>query len=213
MTQQELAISEDLDTLRRHRAEILRELEGKEEALRTRLSTARSEGDSYERALLTSQSEELKSAVQRALLELGFRVIDSDASAASDDHLEDLQIGDPDSPGWVCLGEVKGYSKGAKTEALTQFIRFNSRYMARHGESPDACWYIVNQFMNRDPSRRQIVLNGKDDDVEAFGSGGGLVLDTIELFKLLKAVREGGLKAGQAREALRTGTGRFRSPV
>ncbi|MFF1779615.1 hypothetical protein [Streptomyces virginiae] len=212
MTQRELTISDDIENVRKRRAEILEELDEKEMELRARLSEARNEADSYERALLTAQSDDLKSAVQKVLLELGFRVLDSDATAPPDDHLEDLQIGDPDSPDWVCLGEVKGYSKGAKTEALTQFLRFNSRYMTSHGKVPDACWYIVNQFMNRDPSRRQLVLNGKDDDVEAFGSAGGLVLDTVELFKLLGAVRRGDLQAAQAREALRSGTGRFRTP-
>jgi hypothetical protein len=64
---------------------------------------------------------------------LGFNIVDADAKAAADDHLEDLRGTDPDAPGWVTLVEVKRYAKGAKTEALSQFLRFQKHHQQRSG--------------------------------------------------------------------------------
>ncbi|MFI8425080.1 hypothetical protein [Streptomyces sp. NPDC085479] len=213
MTAEEVRFSSEISEVRRRRVDEMAKFDALERELQEHLAAARSRADAYERALLTSQSDELKESVQMALRDLGFDVVDADLSAASDDHLEDLHVMDPDVPDWLGLGEVKGYLKGAKTEGLTQFLRFNMRYMQKHGRVPDSCWYIVNQFAKRDPSRRQLVLNGKDEDVRAFGAAGGLVIDTVELFKLLRAVSEDRLAAADARKLLRESTGRFRVRV
>ncbi|MFE4058380.1 hypothetical protein ACFXP3_19175 [Streptomyces sp. NPDC059096] len=147
-----------------------------------------------------------------ALQSLGFLVTDADEQAAPDDHLEDLHIEDADNPDWIALGEVKGYTRGARTEGMTQFIRFSMRYAARTGKIADANWYIVNQFLGRDPSNRQRALHGKDEDVAAFGEGCGLVIDTVELFKLLSAVAEEELTQQEARNLLTGSFGRFTFP-
>lgn len=213
MTSDELRIVEGMEEVRRRRTAALAGFDSEEADLARKLADARDRADGYERALLTSQSDELKFAVLKAFEELGFEVEDADLSADSGDHLEDLHIGDPDVSDWVCLGEVKGYTKGAKTEGLTQFIRFNMRYMQRTGKAPNACWYIVNQFAKRDPSRRQPALHGKDEDLRAFGAANGLVVDTVDLFKLLRAVREGNLTPTEARTLLRASRGRFTMPT
>jgi hypothetical protein len=209
LTQEELALAAEIAGVEKERAEQLERLGKLEADLRVRMELACDSADRYERALLTAQSDELKRVVMQALQEIGFTVSDADDEAASDDHLEDLHIADSDAPGWIALGEVKGYSRGAKTEGLTQFLRFNMRYTARTGRNPDACWYIVNQFAKRDPSTRQRVLHGKDEDVNAFGSANGLVIDTVQLFLVLRAVRDGVMTAKAARERLRDATGRF----
>lgn len=209
MTAEEISLVSDLDGLNSRREAMLRQLADEEAGIRVRLRVARDEADGFERALLTTQSEDLVAVVIKALSELGFKVVDADTHADPSDHLEDIRIEDSDEPGWIALGEVKGYTKGAKTEALTQFLRFQARYVQRIGSTPSAMWYIVNQFLARDPSTRQPVLHGKDDDVRAFASGRGLVLDTTELFRLLMDVRDGSISASEARVLLRTATGRF----
>jgi hypothetical protein len=148
-------------------------------------------------------------AVIRALGEIGFVVVDADATADPSEHLEDLRISDPDAPNWIALGEVKGYTKGAKTEGITQFIRFSTRYAKEAGRGPDSMWYIVNQFMKRDPAERQRVLHGNDGDVSAFADNGGLVLDTVQLFHLLNHVRTGKISAEEGRRRLRESVGLF----
>jgi hypothetical protein len=178
--------------------------------LQNQFRTLSEEADSYQRALLTTQSDTLKDAVARAFKDLGFDVEDRDSSAGQGDDLEDLRLTDTSAPGWVCLVEVKGYSKGAATAAISQFIRFNSRYYLENKSLPSGNWYVVNQFLGRDPLERQPVLHGKDEDVQAFAEGnGGLVIDTVDLFRILDRVASGNLLPGDARASLRSSTGRY----
>jgi len=142
---------------------------------------------------------------------MGFEVENSDLTAAPGDNLEDLIVCDPGHPGWVALVEVKGYTKGAQTAALTQCARFSSRYALKHRREPDALWYIVNQFLTKDPEDRQPVLHGNDQDVEAFAEADGLIMDTIELFRSLMRLRRGELTGVQVRAALHT-TGIYLTP-
>lgn len=209
LTSSERSLRERLREVNQRREDILRELTAVEADIRQKLRKASEEADNYERALLTTQSDKLVGSVIKALRELGFSVIDADQQAQSGDHLEDIRIEDSSTPGWIALGEIKGYTKGAKTEALTQFLRFNMRYVQRTGNSPNASWYIVNQFLSRDPGTRQPPLHGKDEDVAAFAAAGGLVIDTVSLFKLLSCVRDGRFTTGEARDMLRSSTGHF----
>ncbi|MFT9666405.1 hypothetical protein ACMZ5F_16650 [Streptomyces rhizosphaericola] len=209
MTAEERGIVAQIAEVDQDRRKVLTDLAEKDRELRGRLLTASQRADGFERALLTTQSDELKAAVILALRALGFIVTDADEQAAPDDHLEDLHIEDAERPGWIALGEVKGYTRGARTEGITQFLRFNMRYAARAKSVPDANWYIVNQFLGRDPSTRQKALHGKDEDVAAFGEGCGLVIDTVELFKLLSAVEGGSLTRQDAKRLLSESSGRF----
>lgn len=209
MTAEEKKLTARLTDISRKREELLAKLEEEEGEVRRELLAAQESASVYERALLTSQSEDLVKAVMRAFTEIGFAVTDADLEATPDDHLEDLRVEDEKAPGWVALVEVKGYTKGAKTEALTQFLRFNIRYQQRAGKVADGSWYIVNQFLARDPSTRQPALHGKDDDISAFASAGGLVIDTVTLFKILQQIQNGLLDSGEARTILRSSTGRL----
>ncbi|MEU4448001.1 hypothetical protein AB0K14_18190 [Actinosynnema sp. NPDC050801] len=208
-TRKERELRQQLLTLEQVRHAALRKFEEEEDKLKLDLQVAKAAADEYERSLLLDQDEPLKRSVAQAFSELGFNVHDSDSTAAKDDHLEDLQIQDPSCTGWVALVEVKGYGKGAKTEALTQFVRFVGRFTHANGRTPDALWYVVNQFKGKDPSVRQPALHGKNEDVAAFASAGGLVVDTVELFGLLSAVRDGLISHERAREVLRNSRGRF----
>ncbi|MGW0163818.1 hypothetical protein ACWDWT_01320 [Streptomyces sp. NPDC003343] len=212
MTAEERRISSEIAKIDDQRNKTLEAFAARENELKEQLAAATESADKFERGLLTTQSDTLKSAVIAALEAMGFSVTDADKSAAPDDHLEDLHINDPDRPGWIALGEVKGYSRGAKTEGITQFLRFNMRYTARTKEIPDANWYIVNQFLNRDPSTRQMALHGKEEDVAAFGDANGLVVDTVTLFNLLTRVQEGTVTPKEARSLLTLSTGRFTLP-
>jgi len=77
---------------------------------------------------------------------------------------------------------------------------------------PDAQWYIVNQFRDRDPGTRPEILRGQDADVDAFADDDGLVIDTRTLFRLRKDVAEGSLAAEEARATLRAARGRLVYP-
>ncbi|KOV35772.1 hypothetical protein ADK60_08720 [Streptomyces sp. XY431] len=210
MTARERAIHEDLRQLNVDRDEYLRQAALRETEFKTQLAQAREDADGYERALLTAQGDVLKDAVLKALTFLGFTVTDADLTAKPDEHLEDLRIEDPDAPGWIVLAEVKGFTKGAKTEGIVQLLRANNRYTKASGGTPPsgAGWYIVNYFLNRDPGTRPQVLHGSGD-VDSFAQDNGLTLSTVELFRLVTRVEEEVMTPAAARELLRRSTGRF----
>jgi hypothetical protein len=208
MTQEERQAHERLQAIRRERAEVLADLDGREHKARAALVAAQKQAEVGSRRLLTADSEELVAAVHDALSELGFTVEERDR-ARPDEKLEDLHIKDPDEPEWLALAEVKGFSKGAKTSGITQFLRFERRFMAETGREPSALWYVVNHQRTRDPVARGMAMAGADEDVAVFAEARGAVIDTVYLFRLLQAVRRGEASPAAARVALRTATGRL----
>jgi hypothetical protein len=86
--------------------------------------------------------------------------------------------------------------------------RFRSRFQQDEGRRPDACWLIVNHFMELDPDLRERVLQSRQPEVDEFASDGGLVVDSVQLFRLFGVVAAGTLDASTARTALRTSVGR-----
>lgn len=77
---------------------------------------------------------------------------------------------------------------------------------------PSGRWYVVNQFINTDPSTRPGPLVASPDDVEVFASQGGLVVDTRDLFRSLMLIRRGTLSASDLRDAMRKQRGLFLIP-
>jgi hypothetical protein len=136
--------------------------------------------------------------------ELGFRVVDVDEEISKEgDRREDLRIIDPDDAEWTALAEVRGYTKGAQLNDLLRLARFVSRYIRDESREPDAVWYVVNHFLGMNPSLRPAPLESNVAEVETFGEGGGLVIDTRDLFRLRMRVRRGETTPAEARALLR----------
>ncbi|SER23113.1 hypothetical protein [Arthrobacter sp. OV608] len=166
--------------------------------------------DTRERRLLNSQGDDLVAAVSEALTAIGFTVSDSDAVADANKTAkrEDLQVTLEAQPGWVALVEVKGYAKGgAKMNDLRQLAKAVAIYEHKNGRGPDAQWYVVNAMFDKAPDERPIPLESNPEDVELFAQEGGLVIDTRQLFLLLKAVVAGRCSTEEAQKSLAaTGT-------
>lgn len=79
---------------------------------------------------------------------------------------------------------------------------------------PDAAWYVVNQFRSQDPASRPRALASNDPEIAEFSESEppGLVIDTVELFKLWQAVGDKRVSQEEARTLLTTSTGRFEAP-
>ena len=123
--------------------------------------------------------------------------------------MEDLRLSDPDEPAWTNITEVKGLTGGAKLSDLQRFGRYAGLFLRRTGEFPKSRWYLVNQFLGADPDTRPPPLVGAEDDVQVFAEDGGLVIDTRELFQLVRAVEQGRIDQAAARRLLRSSTGVF----
>lgn len=169
-----------------------------------KLQEAEQHAEENERRLLTAQGDDLVAEVVQSLREIGFEVIDVDAQISSPgDRREDIRVLDPSAPGWIALGEVRGYARGAQLNDLLRLTRFVTRFVRDEGREPDATWYVVNQMLATDPATRPLPLEANPEEVETFAEDGGLILDTRELFALRMKVRQGQIGAEEARRLLR----------
>lgn len=179
------------------------------------LATARAKADAGLRRLFVAHGTDLVAATIQALELLGFEVRDMDEVWPDGDKREDLRVSDPTVAGWEALAEVRGYAKGAQQNDLIRIAaRFVPRYMQDEGMPPAAAWYIVNHFRSQDPMTRPRVLAPNDAEVEEFAKGlaPGLVIDSVTLFQLCRAVERQELTAAEARSALVDATGIFTGP-
>lgn len=210
LTPLEMKLRGDLAALEAHRLEVMLELDKQQEAARSTLSQAAEGVGTDRRRLLSTQGDELVTAVAQSLSLLGFEVSDSDSQVApGQGRTEDLQLRDPDAPEWTNITEVKGYAGGGKTRDLLELARYADIYRLRHGDQPASRWYVVNQFMKQDPGSRPVLMAGADEDLEVFAESGGLAIDTRDLFDLVKRAELGQLNAAEARRELRAASGRF----
>jgi hypothetical protein len=170
-----------------------------------------------EQKLLTSQGDELVDAVSSVLVSFGFRVQDMDDhhEAVTGAKLEDLRA-QPDEPKalpWICLIEVKGYSKGAKVNDLGQIYgRPVVNYVRDVGREPDAVWHVVNSWLGRRPDVRPLAFPGQDDLV-TLSANKGTFIDTRHLFHAWKDVATGQVAAEVVRDSLMSTTGRWVWPL
>ena len=177
----------DLERTRTEFAAAVAEYEARIETLADRMIAARQAGRDGIGRLLRSQGVELVAAVADALTALGFEVVDSDSGGQPGDRLEDLQIRDPNEPGWVAIAEVRGYGGGAALNDLARIERFVRRFRDVEGRWPSRRWYVVNQFINQPPGSRPAPLANHPAEVNAFAAADdGLVLDTRALFQMLQ---------------------------
>jgi len=149
-----------LAQLKTDRNRVLADLKERELELDSTVLMASQKAEQGPRRLLTAQGEELGAAVIAAFTELGFEVqdVDVERDRAGLARVEDLNLTCPDQPEVRILAEVKGYAGGAKASDLIQIGNHAVRYTQRQGVPPDLSWYVVNQFLDRDPELRQAPL-------------------------------------------------------
>jgi len=207
-TREEVTVRANLALLREEQARVSAELAQREAELIAAETVATAAADAGPRRLLTAQGDELVGAVIDALTALGFEVqnVDDDTDASGTPKVEDLRLTDPDDPAWTNITEVRGYKGGAQLGDFQRLARFANLYQVRTGKLPTSRWYIVNQFFHHDPDTRRPPLAGSDDDVVVFAEDGGLVVDTRDLFQLVRRI-ERGTTAPAAALALLRGSG------
>ncbi|HEX8095072.1 hypothetical protein [Jatrophihabitans sp.] len=182
-------------------------------ALEEVLSGARADSDAYERGLLTATGTPLEVAVLGALAELGFVVRNMDDVWAADARREDFRITDPDEPGWLAIGEAKGFIKGVSESGLMNLMKYTTMYASEEKQAPQRQWYLANYFLREDPATRPQALNGRDDVIAAFAGAGGLLIDTRDLFALLLDARQHPERRSEIRALVRAQTGRLARPA
>lgn len=208
----------DLQTLKQEHEKALHEFLAREQALKDQLKDAAAQADSGPGRLLTADGDELNVAVLKALQDLGFGVRDMDDhhDERTGAKLEDLRVNDPADSDWHCLAEVKGYTKGAKVNDVSQITgRPVAAYTKETGDFPSAVWHIVNAWRGTSPSTRPVAIP-RDDDLMPLTDAGGALIDTRDLFEAWRDVHAGHADAEAVRVSLRSATTRWtyqRSPA
>lgn len=207
MSGDELAAQETLDALDARNVRWERAFRERKTSVEAHLLHAATAADAGLRRLLTAQGDELTEAVAHALADLGFTTTDEDAERDGGGmaRAHDLNVVNPDRPAEVIIVEVKGTARGALMQAQQHILR----YTARHRQQPDRCWLIINHLHNRPPDERPLLLQGANDDIAVFAQAGGVLIDTKDLFHLVKRVTGGTLTSEKARAILTTRVGRL----
>lgn len=199
-----LALRNEIDSAREqidHLTSAIREFEVKLDVL---------SGDveqSPQRKLLMATGDDLVEAVAYALKAFEFDVVDLDALVSEGvAKTADLLVSEDD---WSAIVEVKGYAKGAKSNDLMDVMKHRRAYEHRHGSHAGNMWYVANIFRKQSPESRPEIFAGADDQLDSFADPDGLVIDTRELFDLLKQIESGAVSPSAARAVLKNSTGRF----
>jgi hypothetical protein len=195
----------ELARLEGERARVLAEIEEKIAEHSLELTSAMRDAASGAHALLTDNGDALVTAVVAVLTDLGFKVDDMDKhhDSTTGAKLEDLRVTDPDDPTWICLAEVKGYSKGAKASDVTQITgRPMWSFIRETGHQPSSVWHIVNVWRTENPHRRR--PHGLvDADLGQLSDACGALIDTRDLFLIWRDVKEEVLSSIDARRLMR----------
>ena len=204
---EEVTARRDLKDFERAEAVRLELIDRERGALTASLESVRAEGDVW-RSILTETGDELVAAVRTAFEFLGFAVLDADALPEHKGaKREDLRVNDGD---WTALVEVKGYGGAAKSNDLGQVTRAAVIYAMSEQKEPDALWYVPNADRSTAPSSRGVALAGREDDLAAFADNHhGLLIDTRDLFALRQRVANGTTSPEEARQELKSATGRY----
>ncbi len=214
MTNEEIVLSDESSKLISELENLKTEYKNRISDLEKQLIHASLLVNNGKRRLITSQGNELLTEVAQSFKELGYSVTIVDEEL-DDDILkrEDLRIRDPDVKNWEAIVEVRGHMKSSgQTSDLNRLPKFAKRYHTETGKEPDKLIYVINgQIELSSPQQRKMPFAAAPDDVKVFGELDGLIIWTLELFKLLKLIKTEDDKM-KARKALRESVGRW-SPV
>jgi hypothetical protein len=204
----------DLQTLRDEHERAISEFQAQQQALNEQVKQAAERAEAGPGRLLTADGDALTAAVLEALTDLGFIVRDMDEhhDEKTGAKLEDLRVDDPSAPDWHCLAEVKGYTKGAKVNDISQVTgRPVAAYTKETGDFPSTVWHIVNAWRGTAPSTRPVAIPN-DDDLKPLTDAVGALVDTRDLFEAWRDFRAGKIEADAVRTSLRSALTRWTYP-
>jgi hypothetical protein len=161
------------------------------------------------RRLITAQGDDLVQEVSKVFREIGFDVELLDQELASNQsRREDIRLRIPQNNDWEAIVEVRGYARSVgQTADLQRLGRFAMLFYKEKGRYPNKKLYVVNGELELSPSLRQDPLAPAKEDLETFAEDGGLVISTLDLFKVMKI--KGQLRPYQIRESIVCTSGRW----
>ena len=205
----------ELDRLLKQREDVQREYEEILRRLDLKIQEAKSKSQERFQKLLIAEGAELKAAVIEAMNYLGWQTVDVDdywkrviRSKEEDVWLferSDLKVEEKLGKEPVLLINIRSGPGGAADEDAMLLQRFKGRRMQEFGNTKMKSILIGNYFAGQDPGLRPNPFSGRMAD-EAQKDGNAL-LTTIELFRTIKAQKEGKLFNEDIRKQVAERTG------
>lgn len=168
--------------------EEIERLNNERQGVERELATAGKMADATVRRAIWEDGDELVDAVSQILEELGFAVEQmDDGKQPHEAKHEDLRLTVADRLDWEAIVEVKGYTKGIKTNHAQQVRMHRERYLAETGLKPDLTVWLVNPWREMAPSNRPYPDSNVDETAKIIGAVCLLSTDLYQLWKSLKA--------------------------
>ncbi len=195
-TPEERALAERIEKI----ADEVEQLKAEQEQTQGELATASEKADAGIRRCIWADGDDLVTSVGDILEELGFVVRHMDAEQKQGKpKREDLRLTLVDRPEWEAIAEVKGYTKGTRTNDARQIREYRERYIGEEGSAPDLTLWIANTHRIIDPSSRPALSNNVG---EAASNIGAVHVLATDLYRLWTLVAAGSLKKAQAVQQL-----------
>ena len=134
----------------------LKRLTDEQDHTKQELATEAEKADSGIRRILWADGDELVAAVEEVFSDLGFAVRNMDAELKQGEpKREDLRLSLQGVPDWQAIVEVKGYTRGTRTNDARQIRDHREYFIQGEGRAPDLTVWLSNPFRTmEDPSSR-----------------------------------------------------------
>ena len=212
MVQKEEDLARKISALEDKKQRTIKKIDEEMGSLQSDLTEATLEANKGVRRLLVAQGDELVEEVANIFSKIGFEVQLMDKEMEDNQpKREDLRLQDPSvqEEDWEAIVEVRGYKKsGGQTADLARLGRFANLYRNEKGRLPDKRMYVVNgQIGIPNPQLRQEPLVSAQEDIDIFAKDSGVVISTIDLFRLVKNLQHFDHKT--VRESIKKAEGRW----
>ena len=175
-------------------------LEDQRQGVEQELARASQTADATIRRAIWQAGDDLVDAVSEILEDIGFTVERMDeAKQPHEAKYEDLRLTLAALPDWAAIVEVKGYTKGIRTNDAKQVRMHKERYIAETRREPDLTLWLANPFRELDPSDRPQPDSNVDSTSEVIGA---VCLLTTDLYQLWRIVRQGDRKPDEIAQQL-----------
>ena len=170
-----------------------------------------------EHVLLTGTGEPLVEQVAHAFRAVGFDVQDMDENHVSKSgaRLEDLRLTVSGVVDWMCLVEVKGWAGGVQVRDVSQIVgRPAIQFVLDEQREPDKVLLVANQHRNDPPASRPVPpVQSPERDLAPLEQFDGAFIDTRDLFRAVRAIAAGDVKADEVRDSIVHATGVWSWPT
>ncbi len=183
-TPQERKLAEKIETINRK----MERLDDERQRLKDELTTENEHADVGIRRAVWADGDNLVASVEEILRDLGFEIKNMDTGLKQGEpKREDLRLTLPGRSDWEAIVEVKGYTRGTKTNDARQIREHRENYVIEEGRTPDLTLWIANSHRTTDPSDRPRPDSNVQDAVEMIGAVHVLASDLYKQWALAAA--------------------------